>query len=561
MTSPAGVPPADTVAPAFDQELHAGIKAPPTSFLGILGSLGPGMVIAGSIVGSGELIATTKTGAQGGIALLWLIVLGCVVKVFAQIELGRHAITHGQTTLKALNTVPGRIGPVNFIVWFWLLMMLTSIVQMGAIVGGVGQSMAIALPITGDYRDAVLIPAQEEIKKYVEWADENPATMAKLAALSEAEQQRIVRGHTRIKEQLDGLGDRGTQALATVRSGGKLTDPPTWDDQIWALLLTVITAAMLYSGRYGIIEKLSVVLVVCFTFITIGNVIGLQVRPQWSIPLSDIAKGLMFRLPESGDLWVSLGTALATFGIIGVGASELIQYPYWCIEKGYARFAGKRTNDEAWAQRARGWMRVMHYDAGLSMVVYTLATLAFFMMGVAVLHREGRDPDGMRMVSTLSSMYVPIFGEYAKWLFLLGAFAVLYSTFLVANAGNARLWTDGCKLFGLIDPNSQRSHDMTLRFFCVALPAISCLLFWLGINPTAAVLLAGLTQAINLPMIGFGALWFRWTATDPRLKPSKAWDLALALSFVALLVVAVWGLYSNGQKAMSLFRPAAADKP
>ena len=30
--------------------------------------------------------------------------------------------------------------------------------------------------------------------------------------------------------------------------------------------------------------------------------------------------------------------AFAAFGIIGVGASELIYYPYWCLEKGYASF-------------------------------------------------------------------------------------------------------------------------------------------------------------------------------------------------------------------------------
>jgi len=45
----------------------------------------------------------------------------------------------------------------------------------------------------------------------------------------------------------------------------------------------------------------------------------------------------------------------------------------------------------------------MHYDTWASMLIYTVATLAFYVMGVAVLHNEGRDPDGMRMVSTLST--------------------------------------------------------------------------------------------------------------------------------------------------------------
>jgi hypothetical protein len=177
---------------------------------------------------------------------------------------------------------------------------------------------------------------------------------------------------------------------------------------------------------------------------------------------------------------------------------------------------------------------------------------------VAVLHKEGRDPDDMRMVATLASAYVPIFGEYAKWLFLLGAFAVLYSTFLVANAGHARMFTDFLKICRLIDPNSQQTHDRTLSAFCVILPALSLGLFWAGINPVTAVLLAGMTQAIMLPLIGMGALYFRYTATDPRLKPSPLWDAALVFSFLALVVAAGWGMYSNGLKAAKFFQPTPA---
>src|SRR5690606_22963027 len=93
----------DTLPPDLDPRRTDEVEDPPQGFLGTLRRLGPGLIIAGSIVGSGELIATTKTGAQAGITLLWLIIIGCVIKVFVQIELGRHAITHGQTTLAALN--------------------------------------------------------------------------------------------------------------------------------------------------------------------------------------------------------------------------------------------------------------------------------------------------------------------------------------------------------------------------------------------------------------------------------------------------------------------------
>ncbi len=40
------------------------IEHPPSTFSGILSRLGPGLIIAASIVGSGELIGTTKTGRR-----------------------------------------------------------------------------------------------------------------------------------------------------------------------------------------------------------------------------------------------------------------------------------------------------------------------------------------------------------------------------------------------------------------------------------------------------------------------------------------------------------------
>ena len=52
-----------------DQRAPDAAMSPPRTILGILRQLGPGLIIAGAIVGSGELNATTKTGAQAG---FWL---------------------------------------------------------------------------------------------------------------------------------------------------------------------------------------------------------------------------------------------------------------------------------------------------------------------------------------------------------------------------------------------------------------------------------------------------------------------------------------------------------
>ncbi|MDB4458998.1 Nramp family divalent metal transporter, partial [bacterium] len=71
---------------------------PPSSWKEMLRFLGPGLIITATIVGSGELIVTPKVGAEHGFSLLWFIIIGCMVKVFVQVELGRYAIASGKTT-------------------------------------------------------------------------------------------------------------------------------------------------------------------------------------------------------------------------------------------------------------------------------------------------------------------------------------------------------------------------------------------------------------------------------------------------------------------------------
>ena len=98
------------------------------------------MVLAAAIVGSGELIATTTLGAQVGYAALWIVLLSCAVKPVVQAELGRYTVASGETGLEGLNRVPGPRFRVSWLVWAWAIMVLTSLVQVGGMFGGVWRS-------------------------------------------------------------------------------------------------------------------------------------------------------------------------------------------------------------------------------------------------------------------------------------------------------------------------------------------------------------------------------------------------------------------------------------
>jgi Mn2+/Fe2+ NRAMP family transporter len=595
------------------------IEEPPTTVLGILRRLGPGLIVAGSIVGSGELIATTKTGAEAGFWLLWLIIIGCVIKVFTQVEFGRFSINDGQTTMSGMNEVPGpavevsltgRPGGISFrgnwLVWYWFVMFLASIGQLGGIVGGVGQALAISLPLTNqgrefnafvDVRTELQVkqgelrrtldlggPASEsgeqtsqlrrriaelnerldaatvtlvgnlglqEFKKlggdprapdFMEVARRRVAQLAPEAANDAEQWDALARGELQalgcdpqapqLEQLVTGLGKQRFQQL-----GERPPGPP--DARYWATLVAVITSVLLVMGRYGLIQFFATTMVAAFTLVTVVNLAMLQANPTWRVNWSEIVNGLRFQLPPLTGGGSGLTTALATFGIIGVGASELVTYPYWCLEKGYARFSGPREGGDQWAARARGWMRVLRWDAWCSMFVYTFATLAFYLLGAAILGRTGLNPEKDDMVRTLAVMYEPVFGPYAPGLFLFGAFAVLYSTYFVANASHARVFSDALRVLGFV---GQSSNRRLVTLFSGLFPLLCLAIYVAFPAPAQLVLLSGLMQAIMLPMLAGAALYFRYCRSDKRLRPGRLWDVFLWISAAGMLISGGWAL-------------------
>jgi Mn2+/Fe2+ NRAMP family transporter len=513
----------------MSQDKKVETREAPTTAIGILRNIGPGMILAGSIVGSGELIATTRTGAEAHFDFLWLIILGCIIKVFAQIELGRYAITNGKTTLAALNEVPGPIIrfslgkrkiQANWIICYWLLMFVSILGQQGGIVGGVGQAMAISIPLTEEgkiYNEHIARKVSLNVKK---------AEFAKVAVEDfETEGKSLQKTIEVMSSEIDAMGEV----------------PKANDHIYWSLILTVAAIFLLVWGKFSFIERFSVFLVAAFTLVTIANLFALQSYDKWAVTMDELKRGLSFGFPEGNK---PLITALATFGIIGVGASELLAYPYWCLEKGYGKFVGERDETKDWARRAKGWMRVMHWDSWGAMFVYTFCTIAFYLLGAAVLGRSNLLPEGSEMIQTLSAMYQPVFGDFAQNLFLFGAFAVLFSTFYVAIAAQSRLAVDVGSVTGIVKLN-KKTRLIGLKWAGIILPLLSVLCYVFFPKPVVLVLIAGTLQAIMLPLIGFAVLYFRYRKCDDQLRPGKVWDFFLWLSFAAFLIVGIYQAYAK----------------
>ncbi len=305
---------------------------------------------------------------------------------------------------------------------------------------------------------------------------------------------------------------------------------PVW---AWACLSGLITAILISCGGYRMIQNVSVLLMGLFTLFTLAC-LGMLQDTEYAINREQIASGLRFDLPRA-----ALGAAVAAFGLTGVGASEIIAYPYWCLEKGYARFTGPREQNDQWVHRARGWIRVMYWDALLSMLVYTLMTCAFFLLGASVLHDRGEIPEGPEMIRTLSKIYTESAGPRAMTVYLIGAIIVLFSTLFAGSAAWTRMFSDAFAQIGLLDYNNQSVRQSWIRGLAWFFPLSWTVLGLTFKAPVAMVSAGGVANAVLLLLVVYAAFTFRYHRLPSELRPGLLYDLLLWTSFASISAAGV----------------------
>lgn len=293
-------------------------------------------------------------------------------------------------------------------------------------------------------------------------------------------------------------------------------------------VLCIALGLLVFHGRYEPIEHIATLLNLLFLFIIFYCVFAVQ-GTRYGFGFNDIAGGFSLKLPPG-----TLVLAVTAFGITGIAAGEIFIYPYWCLEKGYAVWTGPRDASPEWAARARGWIRVMTFDALASLVLYTAATVAFYLLGAAVLRPQEELSDGNALILQLSRIFTEVLGDGAMALFMVGAFAVLFSTAFANNAGHGRVWIDLLALYRLYDTGNPRNHARALAALSWVMPAIWGLVYLTVQKVVLLVVIMGVANSIFLLVVAYQALIFRYRDTDPRVAPKPWYDVALWLSVVAI---------------------------
>ncbi|HIA46460.1 MAG TPA: hypothetical protein EYN96_00475 [Candidatus Hydrogenedentes bacterium] len=436
---------------------------PPTNFGSRLKYLGPSLIISGAIIGSGELILTSRLGAVAGWALLWWMLVSCWSKSLVQAEVTRYIVISGDTYFRAINRIPIRVGRVSLPLFLGLLAYIPGTMGLGGILGAGAVAFSFLASVAG-----------VEIHPY--WS---------------------------------GIG------------------------------IAVVTSIILSAGSYKALERIMVCIVVLFTCTTLVCAIAMQFT-EFSVTASDLARGFTFNFSE---VLLFAALAFSAYGYTGMASGDIAAYSFWCVEKGYPSFIGSDRDDPNWPARARGWLKVVQTDVWLGLCVLTLATIPYYVLGAGVLNKMGLEPSHDELISQLSNMFTQTLGQWAVWVFSIGAFFILFSTVISGIGGGGRFIPDYLIETGVIKRSNIDLRKKIVRWYVGILPLVSFGFYMWIKNPVILIMIGGITSALLLPIQTASTLWLHKNKLDPRVRHGQATRIGMwvIFSFQAIMVFfVVW---------------------
>ncbi len=441
----------------------------------LLGFFGPGAIIASVTIGSGETVFASRGGALFGYALLWCFVGGGLMKFVQVYTAARYITLTGEHPIERWSYLPG---PRGWAVWVLAIITL------------------LCFPL---------------------WLSGLPKMLGGLTVW------------------IFGLEEAGVWA----------------DARIWGTAFVVFAIALTMIQSYGVLE-LTQTTIVGLLLVSIV-VATLAAKPDW---LAALIGTVVPAIPEyqpwvfskypaiaARSPWIELGTYL---GAIGGGTQDYFGYIGMLREKAWGLMGHKvkagpkgvelESSEQNYAL-GRKWLRAPLIDGTVSFGCIVLFTMAFMMLGAALLNPKQVAPDGMQLLS-LQAEFLTLLHPNLLYLYQLGVFAAFMGSILAAYEIYVRT-THEC--LRPIVPQVRRKPVSALRPWVVAYCGVAGLaIMWLGGNPVQIVTPAAIFGGVLTS--GLWCLLMIWTDRRYLPKPLQMGPILLVLNLISGLFLTGWGL-------------------
>ncbi|MBW3660835.1 MAG: Nramp family divalent metal transporter [Gemmatimonadetes bacterium] len=309
---------------------------------------------------------------------------------------------------------------------------------------------------------------------------------------------------------------------------------------IWALVLGLLTVALLWTGRFDGLSALSKAMLLGLAAMT---AVAFLATPP---PASAWEGFIVPRLPEGSVVLVA-----AILGWMPTGLDVSIWHSLWALERreAWAERAGLRAEEgDDHASRVFSIARAdLAAGYGLSFVL----ALMFVVLGAAVLRPTGSIPEGGEVAVTIARLYTDVLGDWALRPFLLAAFFGMWSSTYGVMDGFPRAFSATVRRLRSLEresrpdlPESPMEDRWYWSFLAVCLVLALAEIAWLRdpvllvtVAAVASFLISPITFALNYwcvtrdlaePGLRPGR-WLRWWAVAGILCMTAASALFLAL--------------------------------
>ncbi len=290
---------------------------------------------------------------------------------------------------------------------------------------------------------------------------------------------------------------------------------PALNVQTWGIASGLIGLALVWSGRYGLFEKV-VSAMVLLMFVTMVGAAAITL-PN----LPELLAGLVPTVPDGGIFYV-----LSLAGGVG-GTITLAAYGYWLREKGWI---------------TPRHMRVMRIDNSVAYAVTGLFVVATLIVGAELLYSARiAVATGDQGLLDLANVLEDRYGGAAGTVFLVGFWSAAMSSLVGVWNGVSLMFADFVgHLRGLdSDDPASRSGGIWYRGYIIWLTFPPMVMLFLG-KPIWLILAYGVLGAFFMPFLAVTLLWLLNTDRTPARWRNGIWSNAamgiVALTFAALAV-------------------------
>jgi len=438
---------------------------------------GPGAIIASVTIGSGETLFASRTGAIFGYAVLWFIVVAVGCKLVQVYTAARYMILAGEHPMEAWARLPGPRG------WFPALLGALSIFCFPFWLGGLSVMLGTAL-------------------NWIFGLDTGTAESQRVSA------------------QLFGTGTLILAVALTLIQSYKVLE--------WAQ--TTIVAILLLAVLAAIVP----------TPVNWLEAARGAVRIHWPV-YEDWMRSSYPRIVADQTVLMAL---VVFMGAIGGGTYDYIGYLSFYREK---RWGAMDVDREVSERRpaidpseknllaGRQWTRAAVVDVFIGFLCVLIFTLAFNLLGAAILHPQHRVPDEFALL-TPQVQFLTQFGRGFKYLYQVGIFMAFWGTIYGA------MEVYGRTAYECLRPLVARVRDAPFSKFrlpvCLYAGLGGILLAWTVRNPLKIVEPAAMIGTTTCGIWCFAMIWADRVVLPHGLRMKGGWVL---LNLVAGVILTGFG--------------------